>query len=158
MPIEKTARRKKSPLIPGVLLLLCAVIYFLYPDSGQREIGWNGKWVFYYFYENDSSLTYTGQMNLSEGDSLKVDISIKAPKSSRFQKPTITIISHKGNILQGQILHDQFKINGGHPKETFTWEISGNSFSGMGQCIAYCAEGTEGLAIKWFGQRAEENK
>ena len=158
MPIVNTTRKKKSPLIPGVLLLLCAAIYFLYPDSGQRDLGWNGNWVFYYFYENDSSLTYTGHVHVSVGDSLKLDISIKAPKSSRFQKPTVSIISHQHNVLQGQILHDQFKINGGHPKETFTWEISENSFSGTGQCIAYCAEGTEGLAITWFGQRTVENQ
>ncbi|NND05793.1 MAG: hypothetical protein HKN87_05390 [Saprospiraceae bacterium] len=157
MPIQKTTRKKKSPLIPGVLLLLCAAIYFLYPDSVQNDSGWNGTWAFYYFYENDSSLTYTGQVHLSERDSHKIDIRIKAPKSSRYQKPTITIISHQRNILEGQILYDQFKINGGHPKETFTWELSENSFSGTGQCIAHCAEGTEGIDISWFGERAEEN-
>ena len=152
-----TTRKRKSVLILGLLLLTCVALYFLFPRTYKSATTWDGTWSFYYFYENDSSLIYTGQLEIETHDSLTLQLQVKPPKSSRHKILSTKVVSYSKQSIEGEIVHQHYKINGGHPKETFAWSLTENTFVGSGQCHAYCAEGTEGLTINWYGERNEEN-
>ncbi len=151
------AHQKRLFWLLFLLLLVLAAPWLISTFLSDNESQWTGSWTVYYFYENDSSLLYTGTMTIAENDSMLVHLKIKPPKSSRFESIVANVSDHTAGMLEGKIIHRRYKIDGGHPTEIFNWQLDQiDRFRGSGQCLQFCAEGTEDLAITWFGERNQQ--
>lgn len=115
---------------------------------------WSGEWKFFYYYSTDTNLVYTGELQVGLADS-SIHMNVLAPKSNRPEEVQVTAwsVSDEGG-LSGVIVHDLYRIRGGHPSESFTLQLTDDqSFEGSGSCIEFCAEGTEGIEMIWRGTR-----
>ena len=116
-----------------------------------------GAWEFIYFYSNDSTLLYRGDLQLSSGGTtrLQANFKIKAPKSRRIEEINAKALEFSDGKLSGELSHELYKIQGGHMLEQFEFVFSdAEQFTGTGRCVAYCAEGTESLKIIWRGTKS----
>ena len=154
-------KTESKNLRPGLLLLfllfLAVLGYFIFFSPKTGKGGWHGEWSFIYYYENDTTLQYSGTILLNTVDSLSAQINVRAPRSNRVEELSVEnlVISSEG--LQGKIAHQLYRIKGGPLTEVFSLEISGaDQFKGTGRCTEYCAEGTEDYMIIWKGQRLSE--
>ncbi len=140
-----------------IFLAFVTALFFILPWEGSSEdlSTWHGQWKFYYFYHNDSSLTYRGDLSISsQDDSIVISLAVKPPKSSRSEQLVIDIHSHSENQITGTMTHDRYLIKGGHLTEEFDWRLeSSDRFTGSGSCIKHCAEGTEQVAMTWHGEK-----
>jgi len=140
-----------------LLLLLFAMGYaFLRKSNTFTQENWVGNWEITYVYDNEKNLQYTGSLHLTFEDSLSGSLKVFAPKSIRPENLAIKSITASNNFvyIRGLIVHNAYKIKGGYLTETFEFKLENEgSFSGSGQCIASCAEGTEEVPISWSGKR-----
>jgi class 3 adenylate cyclase len=116
-----------------------------------------GPWEFYYFYANDSTLIYRGDLTIriDPTGATEAEFAIKAPRSSRAEKIGATSLDFSNGHLTGELTHQLYKIKGGHMLEQFSFTFSDPStFTGSGRCVAYCAEGTEEQTIMWHGTKS----
>ena len=157
--MKETSRRSQSPsLVTSILLILLGilVVYLLFRKTEFTQEDWLGSWDITYFYDHEQELVYSGTLNLGFEDSLQAYLEVYPPKSTRPEKLTLEKlkISEDFRSISGQIVHKSYKISGGHLKETFAFRLGqGQTFSGQGECLAYCAEGTMGISIIWTGNR-----
>lgn len=149
--------RLRNILLLFVLLLAIAmgVVKYLQNASTSTPIDqWSGDWKFFYYFSTDTSLVYTGELQVGSADS-SIQMTVLAPKSNRSEKVQISewSVSDEGG-LSGVIVHDLYRIRGGHPSESFALHLMDDqSFEGSGQCVEFCAEGTEGVEMIWRGTR-----
>ncbi|NND34153.1 MAG: adenylate/guanylate cyclase domain-containing protein [Saprospiraceae bacterium] len=116
-----------------------------------------GDWEFYYFYNNDSTLTYRGDLQLSGSNQSNINavFKVRAPKSRRVEEITARILDFSRGRLSGELSHELYKIRGGHMLEQFDFTFTdAGKFTGSGRCVAYCAEGTESIGISWRGSKS----
>ncbi len=149
--------RLRNILLLFVLLLAIAIGVVKYlqtaPSSGSMD-QWSGKWKFFYYYSTDTNLVYTGELQVGLADST-IKMNVLAPKSNRSEEVQITewSVSEEGG-LSGVIVHDLYRIRGGHPSESFALHLMDDqTFEGSGRCVEFCAEGTEGVEMTWRGTR-----
>lgn len=142
-----------------LLFLLVGVVRYrwFFGKKSFSEKNWEGEWEVSYFYENEPSLPYTGTLKISLKDSIAASLEIFAPKSSRSEQLELSSLSFRegGVKLLGYARHTGYKIKEGYLKETFELRLEEDGrFSGSGSCAAYCAEGTEGIGIRWEGTKS----
>lgn len=149
--------RLRNILLAIMLLLALGVGVTKYLQIAQAESPmdqWTGEWKFFYYYSTDTNLVYTGQLQVALADS-SIQMNVLAPKSNRSEDVQINdwSVSDEGE-LSGIIVHDLYRIRGGHPSESFELHLIDNqSFEGEGQCVEFCAEGIEGVEMIWRGTR-----
>ncbi len=156
--VKRNHRQLALLLTAGVLLLLAAFLFSkLYTPQQTIVDEWMGQWDFYYYYVNDTTLQYTGTMSCTGVDSLDVVFEVKQPKSTRSRRLKGHLLSVSKSKLTGELTYD-FALKGGFLKEYFEIEKDENQIlSGKGRCLAFCAEGTDGVAIEWGGQKRASN-
>ncbi|MEL6924193.1 MAG: hypothetical protein AAFO94_09105 [Bacteroidota bacterium] len=154
-------KRKNRGISIGVtlLLLLIAILsIWLFPDEAPTH-GWSGQWEVSYFYSNAPQLVYSGTLDISGVDSLSAKLEIFPPAGRRAEPVDIRIIetADQAGLLQFELLHTAYKIDGGHLREAVKLEMEPTgseatpSFSGTGRCVDHCAEGTESASVHWRG-------
>ena len=149
--------RFRNILLAIMLLLALGFGVMKYLQNAPAESPmdqWSGEWKFFYYYSTDTNLVYTGQLQVDLADS-SIEMNVLAPKSNRSEEVQINdwSVSEEGE-LSGIIIHDLYRIRGGHPSESFVLHLIDNqSFDGNGQCVEFCAEGTEGVEMIWRGTR-----
>lgn len=149
--------RLRYILIAIMLLLALGIGVMKYLQKAPVESPmdqWSGEWKFFYYYSTDTNLVYTGELQVGLADS-SIHMNVIAPKSNRSEEVKVTewSVSDEGG-LSGVIVHDLYRIRGGHPSESFTLQLTDDqSFEGSGSCIEFCAEGTEGVEMTWRGTR-----
>jgi hypothetical protein len=124
----------------------------------MSEKDWEGDWKVTYFYENEPNLLYTGTLFLNYKDTLEGRLEVVAPMSQRTELLELSSlrVSDEGKKLRGSALHTGYKINEGYLQEQFELRLEGTeTFSGSGSCVAFCAEGTEGVRIRWKGIKSD---
>ena len=145
-----------SLIILITLLLVALVVFFMIPDNikGEQAQSKTGVWDFYFFYSNDTTLIYRGDLTISQEDSLIAAFEIFAPRSTRAEQINAMNLKIESDTLRGILVHDLYKIKGGHMTESFELTFSDQDiFSGKGKCLEYCAEGTEESIISWHGTK-----
>ena len=142
------------------LALLGILVWFTFDYLNQEaELSvktWEGDWNVAYYYENEPQLLFEGILNLRVEDSIRGRLEIYPPKSKKPEVVKLGGLFFEENTLMisGYIVHDHYFINGGHNKEQFEFRLqTAKTFSGNGQCVAFCAEGTEDATIIWQGER-----
>lgn len=159
--MKRTSRRSQpTSLVISTLLVLLGilVVFLLFRKTEFTQEDWLGSWDVTYFYDHEQELVYSGTLNLGYEDTLRAYLEVYPPKSTRPEKLTLEKlqISEDFRSFSGQIVHKSYKISGGHLKETFAFTLrQGGTFSGQGECLAYCAEGTMGISIIWTGNRSK---
>lgn len=147
-------------LILALLLLLILAFAGYHLLGRKKEMSaknWEGEWKISYFYDNEPELLYTGSLFISIQDSLKGSLEVFAPMSKRSEQLDLIDLSFEaeGKVLKGSALHTGYKINEGNLRESFTLKLEeADQFSGVGECVAFCAEGTEGVSISWEGNKS----
>ncbi|MBX2872569.1 MAG: hypothetical protein KTR30_10730 [Saprospiraceae bacterium] len=153
-----SSSQPSSLVISTILVLLGVLILYLFlHQKNFTQEDWLGSWEISYFYDHEPDLVYTGTLRLGWEDSLQSYLEVYPPKSTRPEKLTLERleISEDFRSISGQIVHKSYKISGGHLKEDFAFTLEqGDAFSGQGECLAYCAEGTMGISIVWNGNRS----
>lgn len=156
-------KRKNSTLsliLLITLLTVALVVLFMLPDSidGEQARSKAGVWDFYFFYSNDTTLIYRGDLTISQEDSLIAAFEIFAPRSTRAEQINARNLKIESDTLRGVLVHDLYKIKGGNMMESFEIIFSDRQiFSGQGKCLEYCAEGTEEAIISWHGTKKNLN-
>ncbi len=139
-----------------LLLAICiGVVKYLQSTPATTPLDqWSGEWKLYYYYSSDTNLVYTGELVVGSADS-SIQMSVLAPKSNRSENVQVTEWSiSDGGGLSGIIVHDLYRIQGGHPSESFALHLTDDlSFEGTGRCVEFCAEGTQGVEMIWRGTR-----
>lgn len=158
-----TAKKKNRRLIYivlGLLLLLFGVLGFmqLSKSVGTSASQWVGNWQFDFHYDNDKTLVYSGLLNVSSGENMISTFEISLPKSSRKEKIVANITDVSSDLLAGTLTYS-YGIGAGKLQESFILKkTDAKQFNGTGKCDAYCAEQTDGVTIKWSGQRVSSSK
>jgi len=155
-PVASKKKSKRYTMLLMIAILLVVGIFGISKLAGFSDAGidqWVGEWQFVYFYENDSTLIYTGTLSCTQSDSLVATFEIRAPKSNRSDIYTASLTLVTDRQLEGIITY-RYGIGGGFMKESFSLNLSKDGqFTGSGVCLEFCAEGTENVEIKWLGER-----
>ena len=121
---------------------------------------WVGTWQVEYAYNNAPDIKYKGVLEVQWQDSLSGTLELKLPKGKMEYHDVREFTFDAGNgQLTGFIVHENYIIGGGHPKESLHLELeTTQQFKGMGHCIAFCAKGTSGAIIHWTGTKLFSKK
>jgi len=150
-----------------VLLLAIIALFFLggwalrqYAFTSKETPEWRGKWFLTYYYDNKPELLFSGQLEVLEEAPFQATLELFPPQSKRPEPIELTNVSEpKPGVLTGTLIHNGYKINGGFLKESFEWTLLGtDSITGVGQCLEFCAEGTNRGQISWAGRKIVEEK
>jgi hypothetical protein len=152
---ESRRNRVRILIVLLILILLFGLWYIFSPKEASNK-SWNGSWDVTYFYENEPSLAYHGQLEMQTTDGLAGRLEIMPPLGTKPEVIELQNLSTSSDGLQlsGEIVHDRYKIRTGHLRESFTFNlIDKQAFEGIGSCIEFCAEGTDDIRIRWVGNK-----
>ncbi len=152
--------RRGIAILIGILLLLAGFGYYSQKTSLEEKpsvaTGWAGDWEIKYHYENAPDLIFDGVLHIDIVNKPVARMQIWPPKSRDREILEIKNLVIDGDKLRGEIVHEKYKIGGGHLSEDIELVLTNSTMlHGIGQCIAYCAEGTEGEKITWSGKKSD---
>lgn len=153
---QRKAFRRVLLLVLILILVLIGLRFFLKKAQNISSQDWTGDWKISYFYENEPDLVYYGELQLALQNSLVGAMEVIPPMSNKSEMLELANIQISNNTsIEGEVIHTQYKIQGGYLSENFEWKlVSKDKFQGKGKCIAFCAEGTEDKKITWVGIKA----
>lgn len=151
---------RRLGILLGILFLCGGLGYYFQKTNQQENSGtaknWVGDWKIKYHYENAPDLIFDGILHIDMENKPVARIQIWPPKSRDREILEIQNLVIDGDKLNGEIVHDTYKIKGGHPSENIELALTNSTtLLGTGKCTAYCAEGTEGENITWSGERSD---
>ena len=160
--MKNSGTNQRKLIIFSTLLIfgaLAAAVYFFTSRSQTPTMkSWIGNWEVVYYYENEPNILYNGILSFENPSDMNGTLSLNLPRSSKKPKMSFEIqsVSSWPFVMTAIITHESFMIGGGHPREQIELRLdSPKTVSGNGECLEYCAPGTEGKAIIWAGNKLE---
>lgn len=153
--------QKRSLVLGGFLIILIFGVIGIWQSMANKstpERTWSGRWQVAYYYESEPAIRYEGLLELSFQDSVSGTLEVRSPVSKRPEQLPLSglALTDDGLRLRGEVAHTKYKIKGGYLRESLELHLEApRRLTGRGHCMAFCAEGTEGVAIIWEGNKSE---